>query len=94
MRMAFLVPHLIWHIVTIFTNQGEQLNYFYYWTLWSWCNAIISQILTMLAAKNPEYYHVMSFGWLEFSHSLNLAVTFCFWMILVPPIIVQIQNMD
>ena len=94
MRMWFLVPHLIWHLVTIVTNGGEHMNYFYYWTLWSWTNAIISQILSILAAKNPEYWHVMSFAWLEFSHSLNLAVTFCFWSILTPIIIYYIQQME
>lgn len=47
-------------------------------------NAIISQILSLLAAKNPEYWHVMAFAWLEVSHSLNLAISFGFWGILVP----------
>ena len=42
LRMWILVPHLLWHLVTFATNGGEQMNYFYYWTYWSWCNAIIS----------------------------------------------------
>lgn len=86
-RMAFLVPHLLWHILCFVTNQGEHMNFFYYWTYWSWCNAIISQILTLLAARNPEYWHVISFAWLEVSHCLNLAITFCFWIILTPILI-------
>lgn len=86
MRLSFLVPHLLWHCITIVTNQGEYMNYFYYWTYWSWCIAIISQILTMLAAHRPDYWHVMAFAWLEISHSINLAVTFAFWCILTPMI--------
>ena len=69
------------------------MSFFYYWTLWSWCNAIISQILSLLAAKNPEYWHVMAFAWLEVAHNLNLAVTFCFWGILVPMIIYMIHEL-
>lgn len=69
------------------------MTYFYYYTLWSWCNAIISQILTILASRNPEYWHVMAFAWLEAAHCLNLTVTFCFWVILVPIIVYYIHTM-
>lgn len=84
MRWALLVPHLLWSLVTIVTNNGEHLNNFYFWTMWGWWNAIFSQVLSLLAAKDPEYWHVMAHAWLEVSHSLNLAVTFAFWFILVP----------
>jgi hypothetical protein len=84
--MGLLIPHLIWHVVTMFTNGGDYMNYFYLLTYWSWCNAIISQVLSLLAANNPEYWHVMSFAWLEVAHSLNLTVTFCFWTVLGPMI--------
>ena len=38
----------------------------------------------MLAARNPEYWHVTAFAWIEVSHCLNLAITFAFWIILMP----------
>ena len=82
----------MWHLVTIATNGGEHMNYFYFWTYWSWTCAIISQIFSLLAAHNPEYWHVTAFAWLQVSHSLNLAVTFCFWVILTPVIIIWIRQ--
>lgn len=83
-RWGLLIPHLLWTVLTMFTNQFQLMPFFYYWTLWGWVNAIFSQILTMLAANNAEYWHVMAYAWLQVSHSLNLAITFGFWVVLMP----------
>lgn len=64
MRWAVLIPHLMWCLVTLVTNGGDHLNFFYFWTFWGWWNAIISQILTILAGHNPDYWHVMAYAWL------------------------------
>ena len=32
MHMWWLVPHLLWKIVQMYTNEGEYMNYFYFWT--------------------------------------------------------------
>merc|ERR1719240_583219 len=77
--MGFLVPNLIW-------------SFFNFWTSWGWLNAIFAKILSMLAAWKPDYWHVMAFAWMEFSHCLNLAITFAFWFILVPVLWPQIPE--
>lgn len=35
---------------------------------------------------------MLSFAWLEVAHCLNLTVTFCYWVILVPMIVYYIHN--
>ena len=84
LRLGMLIPHILYTYVTMCTNNGDYMQFFYWWTLWGWSNAIISTILTMLAAWKPEYWHVMAFAWFEASHCLNMAVTFAFWLILMP----------
>lgn len=60
------------------------MPYFYFWTFWGWYNAGISTILSICAANDPEYWHVMAFSWLELSHCMNLTITPAFWLILMP----------
>lgn len=86
LRLGFFVPHVFWTKFNIDSNNGEYMNFFYYWSSWGWVNAIFAQALTLLAAWKPEYWHVMAFAWTEFSHCLNLGITFAFWLILVPAI--------
>ena len=82
--MGCLIPHLLWSTLLVLTNGGEWLNFFYYWTLWGWFVSIIAQVMSLLAAWKPEYWHVTAFAWMEVAHSLNLGVTFAFWIILMP----------
>lgn len=84
MRLGFLIPYLLYTWLTYYTMNGDLPQYFYLWTYWGWTIGLVSQIFSMLAAHDPEYWHVTAFAWLEVSHSINLAVTFAFWLILMP----------
>jgi len=72
--MAALIPHLLWTFVLLFTNMDpdgkgtEWMAFIYFWTMFSWFTAIISQIFTMLAASWPNYFRVTAFAWLEVAH--------------------------
>ena len=90
LRLIILIPHLAYTLILIVTNNADFIQFFYWWTLWGWANGIISQVLSMLAAWKPEYWHVQAYAWLEGAHGLNLAVTFAFWCILLPMMWVSI----
>lgn len=81
--MGCLIVHLIWSL-TLFVTNADYMYFFYYWTLWGWWVSIVTQILTLLAAHNPEYWHVTAFAWLQACQGLNFGVTAGFWGVLTP----------
>lgn len=83
-RLIFIIICLGLTIPTWYTCSGEWLIWAWLWSFWSWFGAIIAMILSMLAARNPEYWHVTAYAWLNFSHGLNIMVTFCVWVVLLP----------
>lgn len=94
MRVGVLIPHLLWSILTIYTMQGRWVEYFWYWTYWGWFIAIFTQILTLLVHYDKAYWNTTAYAWLEATQGLSLAVTFGFWVVLMPNIYTMFKFED
>lgn len=55
-RLGTTVLMFILTLPTIWTAGGNWMDYFWFWTMWSWLIALIAQGLSFQASRNPEYW--------------------------------------
>lgn len=85
-----LIPLVILILLSIpfqYTCAGAYWTYWYYWSLWSWYISMFTNILTLLAQRNPDYWSTTATVWLEFAQQTNIGVVIGFWGVLFPMIL-------
>lgn len=83
-RFALLLPNLLWAIPSYFSCAGDVFGYWYFFSNWGFYFSSISIILTMLAARNPEWWHTSAFVMQEITHMANVTITLMVWFFLIP----------
>lgn len=91
MRVGMLIPHFGWCIPSYYSCAGEWMAWFCYWTYWGWYASILSVIFSILAARNPEYWHVTAHVFTEVAHALNMLIMIGVWCVLLPLSIISGQ---
>lgn len=84
LRLLLLIFHAGWTVTSYYSNGGWWMCWFVYWTNWGWWLAIISTLLSMLAAHNPEYWHVTAHAWTDIAQQMNVFVLIGFWGLIIP----------